>query len=52
MFGFSNKKGNYAYTTTRAKAKKSLLLKEEDYNYLESSLKAPFSKNKDKNHET
>ncbi len=32
MFGFSNKKGNYAYTTTRAKAKKSLLLKEEDYN--------------------
>ena len=27
-------------------------LKEEDYNYLESSLKAPFSKNKDKNHET
>lgn len=32
MFGFSSRKGNYAYTTTRAKAKKSLLLKEEDYN--------------------
>jgi len=32
MFGVSKKKGNYAYTTTRAKAKKSLLLKEEDYN--------------------
>lgn len=27
-------------------------LKEEDYNHIESSLKAPFSKNKDKNHET
>ena len=32
MFGFSKKKGNYAYIATRAKAKKSLKLREEDYN--------------------
>ena len=32
MFRFSKRKGNYAYVTTRAKAKKSLMLKEEDYN--------------------
>lgn len=32
MFRRSGKKGNYAYTVARVKAKKSLLLKEEDYN--------------------
>lgn len=32
MFGLSKSKGNYAYTVTRAKAKKSLLIKEDDYN--------------------
>jgi len=32
MFGLSKSKGNYAYTVTRAKAMKSLLIKEEDYN--------------------
>lgn len=31
MFRRSGKKGNYAYTVARVKAKKSLLLKEEDY---------------------
>lgn len=31
MFGRNGKKGNYAYTVARVKAKKSLLLKEEDY---------------------
>lgn len=32
MFRRSGKKGNYAYTVARVKAKKALLLKEEDYN--------------------
>ncbi|UAL07755.1 MAG: ATP synthase A1 subunit C [Candidatus Methanogranum gryphiswaldense] len=32
MFRRSGKKGNYAYTVARVKAKKSLLMKEEDYN--------------------
>ncbi len=32
MFGLSKSKGNYAYTATRAKAMKSLLIKEDDYN--------------------
>jgi V/A-type H+-transporting ATPase subunit C len=32
MFGLSKSKGNYAYTVTRAKAMKSLLIKEDDYN--------------------
>ena len=32
MFGLNKSKGNYAYTATRAKAMKSLLIKEEDYN--------------------
>jgi V/A-type H+-transporting ATPase subunit C len=32
MFGRSNNKGNYAYTATRAKAMKSHLIKEDDYN--------------------
>ena len=32
MFGRKKKRGNYAYTVTRVKAKKSLLVKEEDYN--------------------
>ena len=32
MFGRSKSKGNYAYTATKAKAMKSLLIKEEDYN--------------------
>jgi len=31
MFRRSGKKGNYAYTVARVKAKKSLLLKDEDY---------------------
>lgn len=31
MFGRSRRKGNYAYTVARVKAKKSLLMKEEDY---------------------
>ncbi len=31
MFRRSGKKGNYAYTVARVKAKKSLLMKEEDY---------------------
>ncbi len=32
MFGRSKNKGNYAYTATRAKALKALLIKEDDYN--------------------
>lgn len=32
MFRRNGKKGNYAYTVARVKAKKSLLMKEEDYN--------------------
>jgi len=32
MFGRGNNKGNYAYTATRAKAMKALLIKEDDYN--------------------
>ncbi len=32
MFGLNKSKGNYAYTATKAKAMKSLLIKEEDYN--------------------
>ncbi len=32
MFGSTKRRGNYAYTVTRVKAKKSLLFKEEDYN--------------------
>ena len=32
MFGRSKGKGNYAYTATKAKAMKSLLIKEDDYN--------------------
>ncbi|MDY5678350.1 MAG: V-type ATPase subunit, partial [Candidatus Methanomethylophilaceae archaeon] len=32
MFRRSGRKGNYAYTVARVKAKKSLLLGEEDYN--------------------
>ncbi|MDR1405064.1 MAG: ATP synthase A1 subunit C [Candidatus Methanoplasma sp.] len=31
MFGRNGKKGNYAYTVARVKAKKSLLMNEEDY---------------------
>ncbi|MCL2032229.1 MAG: ATP synthase A1 subunit C [Methanomassiliicoccaceae archaeon] len=31
MFGRNRSKGNYAYTSARVKAKKSLLMKEEDY---------------------
>ncbi len=31
MFGKSGRRGNYAYTVTRVKAKKSLLIKEEDF---------------------
>jgi len=34
MFGRNRTKGNYAYTATRAKAKKAKLLGEEDYNKL------------------
>lgn len=32
MFGRSGRAGNYAYTVSRVKAKKGLLLKDEDYN--------------------
>ena len=32
MFGRSNRSGNYAYTATKAKAMKSRLIKEDDYN--------------------
>lgn len=32
MFGRGKNKGNYAYTATRAKAMKALLIKEDDYN--------------------
>jgi len=32
MFGRSKSKGNYAYTATKAKAMKSQLMKEDDYN--------------------
>lgn len=32
MFGSTKRRGNYAYTVTRVKAKKSLLIKEEEYN--------------------
>ena len=31
MFGRSGKKGNYAYTVARVKAKKSTLMKEDAY---------------------
>ena len=34
MFGRSRSKGNYAYTVARVKAKKSLLMSEEDYDKL------------------
>ena len=32
MFRRNTRRGNYAYTVARVKAKKSLLMKEEDYN--------------------